>query len=339
MPDGDRLDRLLAEAGERWRATQPPAPRIEAVWRVPAARSRWGVTSLLVAAGLVALLGTAALNLGGAPTPSSSSPAPSSEVAGPTGLPPSPELTPWPGFELPSELDGTPVLVGDAAIAAFQASTDATRMLVGGWIKGGEVRSCPIDFGSDPFYVCDGVFLYARPFSGPSAMVLYRGSVPVLFIPETPAGSILPVVFVVHTHDSACAAPRTDCLLLPVAEQLRWAGPIGPIQSPTSTQLPDGLAKQVAERIAVYEALGAPQRAGDVTVVTSRAGHYAEVGRPGSTDVAGDRWVWAVVVSGHFTTPHCQPPTACLSGVQDTLIVLDYVTGQVLIQETPAPSS
>jgi hypothetical protein len=247
-------------------------------------------------------------------------------------------------------------------------------------------------------------------------------------------------VFLVHTHDSACVG-RTDCVLWPVADQLRWAGPIGPIPSPTSTQPPsglsaaqaeaiateatradgravmvvssrsghyaevgppgstdvdadrwvwavvletiqvapscpsgapcpvvgsttlvvvdfvtgevliqetpaptdtqptDGISKEEAERIAVNEALSAPQRSGNVLVVSSRFGRYAEVGRPGSSDVAGDRWVWAVVVSGRFTTPHCSPPTACLSSVEDSLIVLDYVTGEVLLQETPAPSS
>lgn len=70
MPDVDKVDRLLTEAGDRWRAGQPGPPPIEAVWTPVVRRSRAGVTSLLVAAGLVTAVAIAALGGAGRPTPS-----------------------------------------------------------------------------------------------------------------------------------------------------------------------------------------------------------------------------------------------------------------------------
>src|SRR3954469_8529412 len=55
MPDVDRLDELLTEAGERWRGSLAPAPRLESVWREP--RSPWSLRATwLIAAGLALVL-------------------------------------------------------------------------------------------------------------------------------------------------------------------------------------------------------------------------------------------------------------------------------------------
>ncbi|MBI3751604.1 MAG: hypothetical protein HY263_08135 [Chloroflexi bacterium] len=84
MPDDDRLDRLLVEAGERWRAGQSRAPRLADVWRAPTHRSGLRLTSLLLAVGLVVLLGVAALGPGGSPAPSTSVVRPSPSPSVPT---------------------------------------------------------------------------------------------------------------------------------------------------------------------------------------------------------------------------------------------------------------
>ena len=240
------------------------------------------------------------------------------------------------GFELPAEIDGRPVLVGDAAIAAFRASTDATPMLVGGWVAAPMPISCPMLQSPNPFWACSGVFIRARPYAGPTQMVLHPGSSD-LSVPSVPAGDTVPVVYEVHTHDVACTAGRTDCLLLPVVDRLVWLGSIGPVPSPTSTQPPNGLTESAIRQLAV--AAAQPRSSVPVVAVSFIQGHYAEVGPPGSMDVDGDRWVWAVIVDGHFSAPDCQPPNGCVESVEKTLIVLDYVTGEVLIQETPPPSS
>jgi hypothetical protein len=73
MPDVDKLDRLLMEAGERWRAGQEPAPSIDAVWRRPAHTTdlRWGW--VLVAAGVTLVLAAGLLSTGGRPQPPAAS--------------------------------------------------------------------------------------------------------------------------------------------------------------------------------------------------------------------------------------------------------------------------
>ena len=69
MPDDDRVDWLLLEAGERWRATQPAAPPWQAVWRAPARTLdlRWGW--VLGAALIATFAGSLAIG-GGRPGPS-----------------------------------------------------------------------------------------------------------------------------------------------------------------------------------------------------------------------------------------------------------------------------
>jgi hypothetical protein len=472
MPDADKLDRLLAEAGDRWRAVQPGPPAIDAVWVRPRSHSWVRATTLLVAAALVVVVGSAALGIGGRPAPTTTTavgPSPSPTVPGscpvtlhPDGAPlasqtatlslpgsmvpygqpqlwtliprsgswtsststtggrfirtlwysdlwsvrdePSPSISVSAGrlgggdsvtgsaavnarsrelgtsmivsldlpsggcwqitgtyrdkslsyvvwverdtstvivsdsTILPSDVDGVPVTSAADAPGALAATLSGQSILVGGWLTPPVTMFCPdMQTVPDVWNVCSAIRLSPDPWGG-DVLPVYQGAVATA-LPTIADGQVEPVVLRVHSRDPEC--PSTDdCASLAVLDAVVWLGRMGPVASPAGTAPPGGISQEVAERIAVDEALGAPQRApGGVVVVTSRSGHYSEVGRPGSTDVAGDRWVWAVVVSGRFTAPHCQPPTACLSGLEDSLIVLDYVTGEVLLQETPAPSS
>jgi hypothetical protein len=473
MPDADRLDRLLIEAGERWRASQLPVPPLERVWKPRSARSGTRPWTLLLAAGLVTVLAAAVVGGGGRPLPTASNaavgpstapsvpsscfvtldpdPAPlATQTAGltlpgflvPYGAPklwaliprsgslasststtggrfvrtfwystawsiadePTPSISVSAGrlgggdsvtgsaavsarsrelgtsmivsldlpsggcwqitgtyrdqslsyvvwverdsstvivsdsTTLPGDVDGVPVTpIADAA-AALASTQPGQSILVGGWLTPDVVMSCPMmQTFPDLWNVCFAIRLSPGPWGG-EFQAVYRGSSDAT-LPTISRGQVEPVVLRVHSRDPGC--PSTyDCASLPALDAVVWLGRVGPVTSPASTPPPDGISKADAERIAVAEALGSPQRApGGVVVVSARSGHYAEIGPAGSADVAGDRWVWAVVVSGHFTAPHCQPPTACLSSVEDSLVVLDYVTGTVLLQETPAAPS
>jgi hypothetical protein len=371
MPDGDRVDRLLTEAGERWRAGQAPTPPLAAVWRPPAPRQRLRSAPLLVAAGLVVVLAAAVVGAGGKPSPSPSraangpSAAPTvpgscpvtlhadaaplaSQVASlaipgfyaPYGAPSLWALIPSAGYWLgspsttggiflrtfwysdrwsitdepdpaisvsagrlgggesvtggravnarsrelgtsmivaldlpsggcwqitgtyrdrslsyvvwvpggaptpvpsdaaaiPAEIDGQAVLVGDAARAAFTASTDSTPFLVGGWVPQPVALSCPAILESDPWNPCLVIRLLDAQAGGAASISLFAGSGQ-RFVGPLPAGSTKALVFRVHTHDAACLGRRADCVFRPVVEALVWSGPIVPGPSLGSADL------------------------------------------------------------------------------------------------------
>jgi hypothetical protein len=338
MPHADKLDRLLIEAGERWRAGQS-APRIEEIWR-PEPRNRVpSSTSVLVAAGLAVALAVAVAvggvgrlgrsNVAVGP-PGGSAPASEAASASVTAASPLPSGD----LGIPSEIGGEPVLIGDAADEALRRSTDATPILIGGWLRTALVYFCPAQRSPNLFNSCGALQLWEQPFGGPSGLVLH-GDTGLAPISPIPGGLERPVVFRVHTHDPECAPPLTDCEHLPVVDQLVWAGQLVPIASATSTAPPNGLTEAQAEAIAV--STSAARASGTVVAQSARSGFYAVVGPPGSDDVAGDRWVWAVVVSGSFGAPDCRDGEACPVVGVTSLVVLDYLTGEVLIQETPAP--
>ncbi|HEY2916705.1 MAG TPA: hypothetical protein VGI98_05760 [Candidatus Limnocylindrales bacterium] len=241
-------------------------------------------------------------------------------------------------FELPSEIDGQPVLVGDAASAALGSSTDTTPILIGGWLKPYTFMSCPVMLSFPPVWnICSAIHLYLAPWSS-GALAVYQPGSPA-DLPTVPAWLVQPVVLRVHTHDPGCPT-IDDCASLAVLDGVAWLGRADVPPTPTNTAPPNGISQATAEALAVGAAKTRWQSVFPVRAVSARAGRYGEVGPPGSTDVEADRWVWAVVVTEGLLYPDCASnvvPCNDVGGAR-SLVVLDYVTGEVLIQETPAPS-
>jgi hypothetical protein len=228
MPD---VDRLLTEAGERWRASQPPAP----LFAPPSARAesqRWAprLAAWTTAAAAV-LIVAAGLSFG------LLSRGPSGPSASGTSLSPTGEATPVPSQALdmvdglPVSIDGQPVLRGDAALAAFSRSTDAAPILVGGWLRPPFAVPCPVYRGTpdDRWNPCSGIWLFESAVTDPTvatpAIILHLGLVPAS-LETVPDGLVRPIVVRVHTHDVTCKA--ADCRLLAVVEAVAWLGPVGP---------------------------------------------------------------------------------------------------------------
>jgi hypothetical protein len=332
------IDRLLTEAGERWRAGQPEPPPVGPieVGRSRRFRLEWPAAAVVLVVALVAGVAT----VGGRPQPSTNIGMGSD---GTPSLAPSasfgPTATPMPSIELvdglPKAIDGVRILVGAAARAAIQASADSDPILIGGWLHAPVVLFCPMVLTPDPFNSCFRGRLYASPFGG-SEMIglvqLHGGPT----LPSLGDDEVQPVVVAVHTHDPACPSPGA-CALTPVFDAIVWSGRIAPVSAPTSTRPPAGFSEAAAIEAAILVA--AEHSSTGPTVLSAVAGHYAEVG-PGGGDVAGDRWVWAITLGGAFPAPDCGSGAAassCRAVGSTSLVVLDYVDGTFLISTTPAP--
>jgi hypothetical protein len=245
--------------------------------------------------------------------------------------------TPQPSLDLvdglPLFIDGEQVLVGDLARVTVQGVRDGRSFLVGGWVHAPQVRSCPAMLSPDPWNACAATRLFPSPFDGPEAIGIYRGlSGPSL--PTIPDGSVQPVVLRVHTHDAACTTGAA-CTELAVLDAVVWQGGLVPTPTPTNSAPPGGVTLPAAAVEAANRVVGG--NGGSSLVVTAVvAGPYAIVG-PAGGDVAGDRWVWAVTLTGTFIAPDCPPGAVCLASFSSVLVVLDYVDGSFLVSASPAP--
>jgi hypothetical protein len=328
------IDKLLTEAGERWRAGQPAPPTLGPLGPRPTRRPDLGWA--VVAAVLVVALAAGAGSLGGNRPTASFEPS-LSPVAMSTEAP---SALPAASLELvdgiPVAVEGQPVLVGQAANTALRDATVNTPMLIGGWLHPFQWMSCPAVLlrSPSPWNPCDATRLFPSPFDGPEAIGIYRG-LSGAGLPTIPDGGVQAVVLRVHTHDPACAT-GAECKGLPVLETVVWQGGLEPTPMPTSSAPPAGLTLPAAVGAATRVA-GANHGTRLVTTAAV-AGPYAIVGPTGG-DVAGDRWVWAITVVGRFPPVSCstEPTTLCLTDFMSSLIVLDYVDGSVLISSSPAP--
>ena len=156
-----------------------------------------------------------------------------------------PTWTPESG--VPSEVDGRPVLVGDALTQHVAAATDDEPFLAGG-VLGSVIAGCfvPDDFPKTPLIVpCDdGTILYpsgaARYADDPGVRVVIDGE------PRTRDGLRWPqrglVVLQVHVHDARardCPAPyRERCDRAVVVDELVWAPPETQVPTPTPEPRP-----------------------------------------------------------------------------------------------------
>jgi len=262
-------------------------------------------------------------------------PQPSASL-GPDGTP-GPPATVEPSLDLvdglPLFIDGQQVLTGDLARATIQGVRDSRSILIGGWLHPLQLMSCPAMRTPDRWNPCFAKRLYPSPFAGPEALGIFPGLNPP-GLPDLPAGTVQAVVVRVHTHDAACPADQ-GCETYPVLEAVVWQGGLVPTPTPTNSAPPGGVTLPAAAVEAANRVAGG--NGGSSLVVTAvAAGPYAIVG-PAGGDVAGDRWVWAVTLTGIFTAPDCPPGAVCPASLSSVLIVLDYVDGSFLISSSPAP--
>jgi hypothetical protein len=236
--------------------------------------------------------------------------------------------------DLPGDVDGVPVTGVQDTATALARTQPGQSILVGGWLTAPVVMSCPaMQTFPDIWNVCSAIRVSEGPWGG-DVEAVYKGTLnPAL--PTIPDGQVEPVVLRVHANDPACPF-GADCSSTAVIDGIAWLGRVGPPPPPTNTAPPDGISRADAIRDAIGNSFNTGGSL-NPTVVSAVAGHYAELGPPGSTDVAGDRWVWAVTLFGFFRAPDCATGVPCHDTGSSRLVVLDYVTGELLIEETPAP--
>jgi hypothetical protein len=326
------IEKLLTDAGERWRAGQPAPPTLAPIG--PRQTRRPDLGWAVIAAALVVALAAGAGSLGGHRPTASVEPG-LSPVAVSTEAP---SATPAASLELsegiPVAIQGQPVLVGQAASNALRAAADNTPVLIGGWLHPAQVMSCPVMLSPSPWNPCAATRLFPSPFAGPEAMGIFRGpSGPGL--PTIPDGSVQAVVLRVHSHDPACKT-GAECIGLPVLDAVVWSSPVQPIAAPTSTRPPTGMAESAAIEAAIRVASG--QTASGITVIAVQSGPYAIVG-PGDSGFPGDSWAWAITVGAIFDPPDCYTGASavCSPTRSSELVVFDYVTGAFVIADSPAP--
>jgi hypothetical protein len=238
---------------------------------------------------------------------------------------------------IPVAIDGEPVLVGDAATSALEGSVDTTSILIGGWLHPAQLIACRAIGRADQWNTCAAARLFPSPFDGPEARGIFHGTGSVA-LPEIPDGMVEAVVLRVHTHDPGCA-PSGGCTTSAVLDAVVWQGGLEPTPTPTSSAPASGLTLPAAIEAATRVTAGNGGR--ELVVTAAVAGPYAVVG-PSGSDVAGDRWVWAVTLHGSFAAPgDCLigPGSSCGLPATSSLVVLDYVDGSFLISSTPADGS
>jgi hypothetical protein len=211
--------------------------------------------------------------------------------------------------------------VGSGAEAQVAASTDGAAFLVSGWLLGSDVRGCASEPYVQPGVVswdgCNGLWLHPEAGGG-ATLVVYRAldTTP----PNVEAGMALPVVILVHTHDQACL--DDSCRQVPVFLYTESMGDAIPIPSATSTAPPNGL--DASQAVTAARTGADTQLPGDSVVQSAVAGPFGAIVANG-TDVATDRWVWAVTFA------------SSLGRTSTYQVVVDYVTGEFLGLMTPAP--
>ena len=250
--------------------------------------------------------------------------------------------TPVPvGVELGSIVDGVPTTVdgeqvfrGDALTFKVAAAGDATPFLAGGWFQAvSDVRFCALFHFDVAVDSCYRFGLYDNRVGG---MPRWIGRGDGLVPTDLPAQAVRPVVLAVHTHDPRCPSEAfPDCVHEPVLTSVVWLGET-PTDSPPprviGTPPPGGLsqAQAIAAAAAQANAHSTP-----LEVVSARAAPFWAI-LPDEEESQGGRWVWAIIFESSFSES-CGD--ACVSSSGSALLVLDYVTGELIEAQLPAPST
>jgi hypothetical protein len=265
-----------------------------------------------------------------APTPTAepSSPPNRTIAPTPTPVPTVPPVGALDGNGIPVTMHGEPVHRGADLEATIAASADAAPFLAGGWFhEDAPTRYCSIYLGDFEVGPCPGLALFR---DRTDAEPLYLANSGEQFL-QVQVAATRAVVLVVHPHDPRCGANDKECPHRAIAESVAWLGdaPIGsPPPRPTGSPPPNGITREDAIRIAigVAEAHTTP-----LAVRVAVGGPYwAVLPIWGSSS---NQWVWVVVLDGQFVTP-CVAP--CSDEGDSELIVLDYVTGDVVGSMVPA---
>ena len=223
----------------------------------------------------------------------------------------------------------------DQATAVAATSTDGTRMLVGGWLRGG-ILFCPN--ATSRWQPCVAMHLLTSP-SSQHAMTIYPGAATAPTIPRLAPGKTVAVVVRAHTHDPGCDASIPNCLFLPVLDEVVWSAELSsPTLVPDEAPPAGGISQAAA--VSSASAFVALHGGSDTTVVEATLARYGDLG-VGGAPVSVDRWVWAIRLGGTFA-PSCdrtaQQNEPCTT-VSTALLLVDYLADGVLMAEFPAPSS
>jgi hypothetical protein len=232
---------------------------------------------------------------------------------------------------IPTLLEGALVHRGEDLTATIKASNDTTPFLAGGWFHvDAPVRYCSLFVGDRAVANCPGISLFKDRVDG-VPLFLAPGDAPNAW--AIAFAATRPVVVQLHTHDPRCGATDKGCPARPILTSIAWLGDAptdSPPPRPTGSPPPNGLTRDDAVRIA--KGLADPHTT-SLTVRWAVAGPYWAVPTTGG-QINDNQWVWAMVLEAHFVTPCVEP---CSSSSASELIVVDYVTGQLVEAMSPAP--
>ena len=338
MPD---VDRLLAEAGERWRAGQPGSPSLDpaTLRRVDRPARLWPMFSavIVVALAAVALGGLWA----GRPPSGISTPTPTATVPAPT-VPASCLVT-----APRDDLGPLAPLVADLSLPSFL-----------GWYGSPGLYTWVPRSGSAGPSTFIRTFWYSRAWSpadepDPTIVVsagrFGRGGESIIGGRAVSARSSelgTSMIVALELPSGGCwqidATYRDQSLSYVVWVPIDGPTPSEPTptppsSAPSSTRPPSGYSQAAAIEAAVRLVDATGQTS--LTVTGAVSGPYALVG--GGGGVAAERWVWAVTVMGLAPPPDCPSGAPCPIVLSTTLVTLDYVDGTFLVMDSgslaPAP--
>jgi hypothetical protein len=223
-----------------------------------------------------------------------------------------------------ASIDGQPVLRGDDLRAAIANSADDMPFLAGGWLQSHVVvRACqaepvnPSD-AHKALDMCGSFGLYDQPDNG---VVIWVAPGDPGLLTSDMFGVTRPVVLKLHTHDSRCYFD--GCAPEPVLGRVAWLGNLGWVGvslAPHPTRPPTSITQDQA----IAKAFAAADFPPASTVRSVKVELQTEA-MPNEWPLQVDPWVWMIVADS--------------PGGQSALVLLDYVTGDLIESELPAPSS
>jgi len=250
------------------------------------------------------------------------------DLRDPERLLPSPSPVPTPSAlvdGLPTSIDGKPVLRGDDLRAAITSSTDDTPFLAGGYLQSRvsvfNCRVVPADESADAKAIdqCFSFGLYDQLVGG---LVIWVSRGDAGLLTADMIGVDRPVVVRLHTHDSRCTQPY--CAQTPVLVSVAWLGAIGTGGvSPTPHPTPPVSTITRAQAIANARAAGAEGDFPSNSTVRSVEVELETEALPAWWPQEVDPWVWAIILDA---------PDG-----RAELVLLDYVTGDLIYSQSPLP--